>query len=79
MVAVVVCCSGASRGVFYRLGGERECGHELGAVAGNFPCVAAPAMTLDAWVVRAGIAEPLHALWHRSLTSAMARTHTLVG
>jgi hypothetical protein len=79
MVAVVVCYSGVSRGGFYRLGGEREHGHKLGAMAGNFPCAAAPVMTLDAWVIRAGTAEPPHALWHRSLTSATARTRTLVG
>jgi hypothetical protein len=66
-------------GGVYRLGGEREHGHELGAVAGNFPCVAAPAMTLDTWVIWAGTAEPPHMLWNRSLTSAMARTRTLVG
>jgi hypothetical protein len=69
----------ASKGFFYRLGGERECGHELGAVAGNFPCAAAPAMAFDAWVIRAGTAAPPHALWHHSLTLATARMGTLIG
>jgi hypothetical protein len=77
------CCGGvlhwASKGGFYSLGGEREHGHELGAVAGNFRCAAAPARALDTWVVRVGTAAPPHVLWHRSLTSATARMGTLVG
>jgi hypothetical protein len=79
MVAVVVCCSGASRGGFYRLGGERKRGHELGAVAGNFPGNGGSGDDVGRRDGSGGTAVPPRALWHRSLTSAMARTRTSVG
>jgi hypothetical protein len=76
----VVCCSGASRGGgVYRLGGERERGHERGAVAGNFPGNGGSGDDVGRRDGSSGTAVPPRALWHCSLTSATARTRTTVG
>jgi hypothetical protein len=70
-VAVVVCCSLAWKGGFYRLGRGRELGFPEVAGAGKF---SGRGGSIDdarsrGWVV--GDAAPPRACWRRSLTSAM--------